>query len=70
MNEFYKTICKSILKTSKENDLNYIYNDLVRKFIMVIEEIKVDGWDRDEFLDMMVDMKQELQQEDENAKKR
>jgi len=45
----YKRIIQAIMRKSKEDKIDY--RVLLRKWIMLFEETRVTGWDRDKFLD-------------------
>ena len=52
MKLIYKVVCKAILEAPKENQ-----SDLLRRWIMLFEETKVDNWNRDDFLDYFIEIK-------------
>lgn len=54
MKEKYMSICKAILKQKD-------FRMLLRKWIMLIEETRVVGWNRDEFLECFIKYKKEVE---------
>ena len=58
MKSRYKHICKAIFRTAKETKMDY--RELMRVWIMMIEQTRVVGWNRDEFLDEMIKVKDEI----------
>lgn len=52
MKRRYNAICKAIYKSED-------YRELIREWIMLIEKTRVDGWNRDEFLEEMCRVKSE-----------
>lgn len=59
MKSRYKPICKAIFRTAKETNVDF--RKLMKSWIMVFEEARVVGWNRDEFLEEMLRVKEELE---------
>jgi len=57
MKTSYKKICKAILQTAREQKKDY--RDIMREWIKLFEDTRVVGWNRDEFLDVMIVVKKE-----------
>lgn len=49
----YKAICEGIFHNSEEGCMR----DDIRSWIMIFEKFKVKGWDRNTFLDAMIEVK-------------
>ena len=49
----YENICKAILEKSKGKDFRL----LLRKWVKLFEDTGVVGWNRDEFLECMIECK-------------
>ena len=52
MKRKYNKIVKAILKKSEEEKIDE--RDLIRKWIMLFEETRINDWSRDEFLDEVI----------------
>ena len=52
MKNKYKKICKTMLEEAKDTKKDI--RDIMREWIMMVEEEKVVGWNRDEFFDCMI----------------
>ena len=59
----YETICEAILK---ENGYDSKAKNLMRRWIMLFERTNVPGFDRDEFMDVMIECKKEVENETKN----
>ena len=55
----YKKICFGILTKVKEEKLDE--RDLIREWVKFFEDFKTPGWNRDEFLDCMVECKKQFE---------
>jgi len=57
MKRKYNKIVRAIFKKCKEEELDE--RDLIRKWIILFEETRVNDWSRDEFLDEVIRVKKE-----------
>ena len=62
----YRDICKAILKKSGKKD----FRPLFRKWIKIFEDTRVAGWNRDEFLECMVKLRKERNDDKKNNKEK
>jgi len=53
----YRNICKAILRESKRTGQDE--RELIRGWIELFEKTRVVGWNRDEFFDCMIKVKDE-----------
>lgn len=56
----YQGMCLAIMKTALVNKVDY--RDVLRYWVMMFEESRVVGWDRNEFLDCMIICRKEVAQ--------
>ena len=56
----YRDVCIAILKHSKSISVDY--RGILREYVELVERIKVEGWNRDAFLDEMVKQKKEMEE--------
>jgi hypothetical protein len=55
----YKKICEAILILAKEDNIDF--RIIMKKWITLFEESRVVGWNREEFMDCMVECKKEME---------
>lgn len=58
----YRPICEAIIRKANEDNLDF--RDLMREWIHLFESTRVVRFSRDEFLDCLIECKNEKQEED------